>query len=101
PHRFIDLPLERLEEIAPRERADLGLWIHRIPDDEILHRLRETSLEVIGDRPLGDESLSRDARLTVVLVARSRAGLRRRVDVRVSEDDVGIRAAKLENGLLQ
>src|SRR5438046_7058418 len=45
-HRFVDLALERVEEIAPRERAHLCLRVHRIADDEVLHALREAPLEV-------------------------------------------------------
>src|SRR5439155_15196026 len=100
-HGRIDLALQRVEEVAPGERTDLRLRIHRVADDQILHALRETSLEVVADGLDDDEALGGDARLAVVLIARADAGGRSGLKVRVREDDERIRSTELEHGLLE
>src|SRR5438552_4283085 len=100
-HRFVDLTLERVEEIAPRERADLCLRVHRIADDEVLNALPEAPLEFFGDGVHNDEPLCGDARLAVVLIPRADCGGRGQMEIRVAEDDERIRSAELEHRLLK
>src|SRR5213078_1247633 len=85
--RFVDLALERIEKIAPSERTDLRLRIHRIAHGEVLDAFREPSLEVVRDRIDDDEALGGDTGLPVVLVPRANCGRRGGVEVRVREND--------------
>src|SRR6184192_3871011 len=96
-HRFVDLTLERVEEIAPREGADLCLRVHRIADDEVLNALREAPLEFFGDGVHNDEPLCGDARLAVVLIPRADRGGRGQLEIRVAEDDERIRSGELRD----
>src|SRR5712664_448527 len=82
PHRLVDLTLERVEEVATGERADLRLRFHRVADDEVLDALREAPLEFFGDGLDDDEPLGRDAGLAVVLITRADRGRRGQLEVR-------------------
>ena len=101
PDRLIDLALERVQQVPARERTDLGFRIHRVADDEVLDSLGEAPLELGGDRVLDDETLGGDARLAIVLISGPNGRRRGRLQVGVPEDDVRIRPAELEHGLLE
>jgi len=101
PDGFADLSLELVDEVSSRQRPDLVLAIHRVADLERGDGACEPRLELIGDRLFDDESLGRDAALSVVLVACPARHRRRHVEVCVGENDERVRAAELEHGLLE
>src|SRR6185436_19928903 len=85
---------------SARERTDLRLGIQRVADTQRLDLGSEAPLEVARDGLDGDEALGRDTRLSVVLVSRPSADLRRGVEIRVGEHDVWVGAAELQHAFL-
>jgi hypothetical protein len=98
---LLDLP-QQLGALRLRDdRPHLCRWIEGITHHQCVHGLGETSQKFVCHRLDHDEALGCDARLPVVLDPGRHRRPHRVVQIGRGQDDERIRAAKLENALLQ
>ncbi len=100
-HRLFDLFGQCVAQVAASERTDVGVALHRVADAQGVHCRGELLGELIGDGFLDDEAFGGNAALAVVLVARAHGHGRGGVQIGVGENDEGIRAAQLQDLLLE
>ena len=94
----------RVDLVARRhalQRPQLRRGVARVARLVCPHRLDERLLECGAHRANDDEALAGDAALAAVDHPCGSADLRRRGDVGVLENDVGVRPAELQHALLQ
>ena len=83
------------------QRAQLGLFVHRISNADLRHPGGEFLQELVVDLFVNDESLGGDARLAVVDHARRHRRRHSGLQVRAGHHDEGIAAAELDDRLLE
>ena len=95
-----DLLEEVFEELRSGEGADVGGFEHGVADAEVGHAGDEALFELGIDAVVDDEALGGDAGLAVVDAASLDGVVDGGVEVGGGEDDEGVGAAELEDGLL-
>ena len=87
--------------ILRRERPQLRRLLERIPDSDGPNAGRKPFQEIIPDRLMDEQTRSRDARLSLVVVRGEQGSLDRGREVRVREHDVRAFPAEFQEGFLQ
>lgn len=101
PERIHHLAVQRVAQIGPRQWPYIRFFIGRISHLQCGHVLGERRQKLVGDSFDQNEALGRDAALPGVQAARGDPGRCRLGDIRVFQDDEGIRAPQLQHGFLQ
>src|SRR5216684_1237842 len=87
--------------VSSRERTDVGIAFQRVAHAQGLDGRGELGGELIGDGFFDDEAFGGNAALAIVLVARAYGGGRGGVQIGIGENDERVRAAQLEDLLLE